>query len=80
MPGVVVLVTALLGFPIVRCWLDEGGGVCVYGEMEILSKLRRYVPPETFLIEKRTAFGVLTVKVAVVKVVEVVVMAEPTFE
>jgi hypothetical protein len=75
------LVTALLGFPIVRCSLAVGVGVGVGDEKSpiwTLSTLMRLAPPETFLISKRMALELLTVKVAVCSVVELVVTVEPT--
>ena len=80
-----MLVTASLGFPIVRCSLALGVGVGVgvgVGDEKspiwTLSRLMRLTPPETFLISKRIAFALLTVKVAVRSVVELVVTVAPT--
>src|SRR5262245_24683309 len=39
----------------------------------------RFAPPETLRISKRIALAELTVKLAVVKLVELVVTVEPTF-
>ena len=46
----------------------------------MLSKFRRFAPPLTFRSEKRIKPGLLTVKLAVFSVVEVMLMVLPTFE
>jgi hypothetical protein len=47
--------------------------------MVMLSKFMRFAPPLTLRISNRTATELLTVKLAVVSVVELVVIVDPTF-
>ena len=79
------------GLPIVRFMLLDGGGVAVgvglgvgvgVGDAKLViviaSQLILFVPPETFLNSNRTADELLTVNVAVVRLVELVVTVDPT--
>ncbi|MCW5960924.1 MAG: hypothetical protein KIS76_12240 [Pyrinomonadaceae bacterium] len=89
MVGKFAFVAAFDGLPIVKCTLEEGGGVEVgvgvgvpdeYDVTEMLSKLIRFEPPLVFRSSNRHAPDELTVKFAVFSVVELVVIVDPTFD